>query len=126
LPQPLIIVSYADSSQNHNGYIYQALNFIYTGLSAKRTEWRMKNSNLHSKSICDRFTLKERKTNDNFFLADRPQKHRYVYFHGDKRMKRDLLKKLNYPILDYPKTVNINYEINSDFYNNLKEKIHNV
>lgn len=36
----LILVSYADSAQGHHGYIYQATNWIYTGISAKRTEWR--------------------------------------------------------------------------------------
>ena len=36
LPNKLILVSYADTSQGHNGYIYQATNWIYTGLSAKR------------------------------------------------------------------------------------------
>jgi hypothetical protein len=41
LPKPKIIISYADISQNHIGYIYQATNFIYTGLSAKRKEWQM-------------------------------------------------------------------------------------
>ena len=28
LPKPMIIVSYADKSVGHNGYIYQALNFM--------------------------------------------------------------------------------------------------
>lgn len=38
LPKPSIVVSYADTEQGHIGYIYQACNFIYTGLSAKRTD----------------------------------------------------------------------------------------
>ena len=33
------------TSQNHTGNISKATNFIYTGLSDKRTEWRMKDSN---------------------------------------------------------------------------------
>jgi hypothetical protein len=32
LPKPLVIVSYADTSKNHNGYIYQATTFIIQGL----------------------------------------------------------------------------------------------
>jgi hypothetical protein len=35
LPKPSIVVSFADTAQNHEGIIYQATNFIYTGLSAK-------------------------------------------------------------------------------------------
>jgi hypothetical protein len=31
LPKPKIIISFSDNNMNHNGYIYQATNFIYTG-----------------------------------------------------------------------------------------------
>ena len=31
LPKPKIIVSFSDNNMSHNGYIYQATNFIYTG-----------------------------------------------------------------------------------------------
>ena len=34
LPNNKIIVSFADANMNHNGYIYQATNFIYTGTSS--------------------------------------------------------------------------------------------
>lgn len=33
-----IIVSFADANQNHNGYIYQATNFIYTGVSSNTSK----------------------------------------------------------------------------------------
>lgn len=33
-----IIVSYSDTGMNHNGYIYQACNFIYTGCTKERTD----------------------------------------------------------------------------------------
>lgn len=33
LPEPSIVVSYADTAQGHVGYIYQATNFIYTGMT---------------------------------------------------------------------------------------------
>ena len=110
LPKPSIIVSYADTSQNHTGYIYQATNFIYTGLSDKRTEWRMKNTNKHSKTICEQYTLEERKNNpDKFEVIDRPRKHRYIYFIGNKKDKKTLINKLKYPISKYPKFDNKNY-----------------
>jgi hypothetical protein len=31
-------------------------------------------------------------------------KHRYIYFNSDKRRKKELLKKLKYKILPYPKS----------------------
>jgi hypothetical protein len=34
LPKPKIIVSFSDNNMSHNGYIYQATNFIYTGLTS--------------------------------------------------------------------------------------------
>ena len=41
LPKPSIIVSYADTEHGHVGYVYQATNFIYTGLSANRVDWQV-------------------------------------------------------------------------------------
>lgn len=42
LPSPLALVSFADSGQNHHGYIYQATNWIYTGLSTRFTDVMVK------------------------------------------------------------------------------------
>ena len=38
LPNNKIIVSFADANMNHNGYIYQATNFLYTGVSSNTTK----------------------------------------------------------------------------------------
>lgn len=38
LPSNRIIVSFADANMNHSGYIYQATNFIYTGLSSNTSK----------------------------------------------------------------------------------------
>lgn len=38
IPNNNIIVSFADANMNHNGYIYQATNFIYTGVSSNTTK----------------------------------------------------------------------------------------
>ena len=111
LPKPSIVVSYADTSMNHNGYIYQATNFIYTGLSAKRTEWRIRGSNRHSRTLTAQHTLEEMQNNpDKFYRSDRPQKHRYIYFLGDKKQKKEMLSKLNYEVVPYPKGDNKRYE----------------
>lgn len=37
LPKPKIIVSFSDNNMYHNGYIYQATNFIYTGQTANES-----------------------------------------------------------------------------------------
>ena len=100
-----IVVSYADPTQNHIGVVYQATNWIYTGLSAKRTNWTVEGTNKHCQTIADKYTSEElkQKYGDAFTLVDRPRKHRYVFFNCDKRRKRELIKKLKYPIFPYPK-----------------------
>ena len=104
---PLIIVSYADTSQNHNGYIYQATNWIYTGLSAKRTErYDINNPNKHSKSVTENKNLNY----EDLAIRERPQKHRYIYFTGIKKQNKKWLKELNYKIQQYPKGQNKNYD----------------
>jgi hypothetical protein len=107
----MIVVSYADTSQNHHGYIYQATNWIYTGLSAKRTEWKDKNNiNGHSKTLCEQTTLEERKENDRYVEIERSQKHRYIYFVGSKTRKKKWKIDLNYKIETYPKGDNKRYD----------------
>lgn len=110
LPKPTIVVSYADTSMNHNGYVYQATNFIYTGISKKRSEWRIKGSTKHSKTLCEQVPLNVRLANpDKYEFVNRPQKHRYVYFVANKKDKKILLNSLLYDIEPYPKAKNINY-----------------
>ena len=114
LPKPKIIVSYADTSMKHIGIIYQATNFLYTGLTVARTEWAIKGmEHLHTKNISNGNTLSSLKKQHgtNFYYRDRSQKHRYVYFIGDKRFKKTMIKKLNYKIEQYPKGTSEKYDI---------------
>lgn len=100
-----IIVSFAEIQQGHLGIVYQATNWIYTGLSAKRTNWTVEGIDKHCQTIADKYTSAQLKElyGEKFTLVDRPRKHRYIYFNTNKRRKRELLKKLKYPIQDYPK-----------------------
>lgn len=55
IPKPMIVVSYADTAHNHHGYIYQATNWIYTGLSSPHKEYKIDGlSNIHSRHIFDK------------------------------------------------------------------------
>lgn len=207
LKKPLIIVSFADINQNHNGYIYQATNFFYTGLSTNDTQYQDKNGNefhfrklghykknntLNVPLIKKRIDEKNinkieianflRKFKGNYtanqldkifgykcrashwFRKDKgfsfptiddwnklktilkfdntydyvmqkyelvadikeikktlnlkkiliKKKHRYIYLLANKKDKKNLLKKLNYPILDYPKFQNKNYKTDTN------------
>jgi len=106
----MILVSYADTSKAHNGYIYQATNWLYTGLTIKRREWRERDSNKHSKSISVRYSHQQLVSDDRFHYVERPQNHRYIYLVGNRRFKKMTLKKLNYKQLDYPKGENSRYD----------------
>jgi hypothetical protein len=118
LPKPSVIVSYADTEQGHIGYVYQATNFIYTGLSAKRTDWKIKGmENLHGATIADMSRGKENraafmreKFGDDFFLKDRPRKHRYVFFIGSNKERKEMLKDLQYQVEPYPKGISNRYD----------------
>jgi len=118
LPSPSCIVSFADSSVDHHGYAYQATNWIYTGLSAKRTEWVIKGmEHLHSKSIADkakkgggRWEELKKMYGDRLCKRERPRKHRYIYLIGNKKERRDMLEKLKYRPIDYPKGDNGRYD----------------
>ena len=118
LPTPLVVISYADTSQNHHGYIYQATNFIYTGLSAKRTDWKIKGmEHLHGATISDmsrgkknRSEWMKEKFGDDFYLEDRSRKHRYFKFLGNKHEIKKMKDILPYKIEPYPKGDNVRYD----------------
>lgn len=118
IPKPSVLVSYADTSQNHNGYIYQATNWIYTGLSAGRIDYMIKGmEHLHSASVFDlsrgqenRVDWLREKFGNQFYTKKRPRKHRYFYFVGDKRDKKKMIKELPYEIQPYPKGENKRYD----------------
>ena len=102
LPKPKIVISYADTSQNHIGFVYQATNFDYVGLSAKRTDrvFIDGTKQKHGRHVIstDVENIKKRTV-----LVDRPRKHRYIYFLGNKTEKKQYKRNLKYEIEDYPK-----------------------
>ena len=101
LPNYTFVVSYADTGWGHVGYIYQACNFLYTGLSAKRVDTYSggKHSRCYDKS------------KGETRHQTRNPKHRYVYLVGDKRTKKQMMKELKYKIQDYPKGESKHYDI---------------
>ena len=103
----MILISYADTSKGHHGYIYQATNWVYTGLSAKRTERYDKNNpNKHSKTV----TQNKGVNYQDLDVRDRPQKHRYVYFIGTKAQRKEWDSQLKYKRQTYPKGDNGRYD----------------
>lgn len=95
LPNETYVVSYADTGWTHVGYVYQACNFLYTGMSAKRTD-TYQPSGKHSRNYD--------KNNHSELHQTRNPKHRYVYLVGDKRTKKKMREALRYKVYpEYPK-----------------------
>ena len=98
----LIIVSYADMQMLHNGYIYQATNFMYTGATKARTDKYVEGGK-HSRHYDN--------SKQNGLRKYRSPKHRYVYFTCSRKHKKIFTESLNYPVLPYPKDENKNYTL---------------
>ena len=105
-PKLKLIVSYADTGQNHLGVIYQAGNWIYTGINNKITEMKINGKREHSRSIsakygtCDVMQLREKGLDAE--RVESTSKHRYLMpLTKEMRKQIELLKK------PYPKKENI-------------------
>jgi hypothetical protein len=110
LPKNKIVISFADTEQGHKGTVYQACNFTYHGLSAKRTDWKVKGmEHLHGQTIADEFrgtknraqAMRDKYGND-FYLAPRPRKHRYIYVSGSKGFRKLCANSIKYKQEPYP------------------------
>lgn len=100
LPNYTFVVSYADvEGWHHVGYVYQATNWLYTGMTKSRTD-------KFSSSGHARHYDKDEKRRQK-----RTAKHRYIYLVGNKKEKKIMRKQLNYSVLPYPKGKTEHYNI---------------
>lgn len=98
-----IVVSYSDTAMNHHGYIYQACNFLYTGMSKERTDMYVSGGK-HSRHYIEE--------EQGVYRKIRSSKYRYVYFcTRDKSIKKAWRNALKYPIYPYPKGDNSYYKL---------------
>lgn len=105
-PLDWIVVSYSDTAMNHHGYVYQACNFLYTGTSAPHADKYVPDGSGHNRHA-ESFDVRK-----DEFSVERSIKHRYVYFcTNSKRLKKEWMNSLRYPVLPYPKGDNSNYEL---------------
>ena len=97
------LVSYADPSQGHVGGIYQATNWLYTGLSEVMPLYDLGDGQLrHSRSLSHAFGSHSirhfARNNVQVKLVAQSPKHRYGYFLDPSWSAR-----LRVPVLPYPK-----------------------
>ena len=97
-----LVISFADSSQGHNGGIYQAGNWVYTGRGNPATFYMIKGKLTHPRSIGAKGLIQNingaRQIDPNAKAINVEGKHRYL-MPLDKKMRRQIIK-LSKP---YPK-----------------------
>jgi len=74
---PIILVSYADTAQSHQGIVYKATGWLYTGLSQERKIGDLSLDGVHSR---------HGRTLGNAVRITRSRKHRYVYLFNKQDM----------------------------------------
>ncbi len=115
-----VVVSFADPSQNHVGYIYQATNWLYCGMTDQTggytyffdEKWQHPRSTVAKYGTRKHSEILKIAPGVEFKRIDR--KHRYIYLLGSKKKRKALLKALKYPILPYPKLNSDGRSIKSD------------
>ena len=95
------IVAYALPEVGY-GATYQAANFLYTGLSALRTEYLPDATMLNTRGLP---TAQKTSKGNGMIRRTRPRKPRYVAVLGAPLERNNYLKALRYPILPYPKCI---------------------
>lgn len=101
LPHKMFIVSYADwGGWGHVGYVYQATNWLYTGMTHPRTDI-FAGVGKHSRHYSENDGKRQLRT----------AKYRYVFITGSGKEKKKLLKELKYPTMEYPKNDSRRYDI---------------
>ncbi len=99
---PRIIVSYADTKQGHDGCVYRAMNFYYSGWTDMERKTPRFDYEVPGKHSRDAFR------SGNFTRVRRQPKHKYWTVTGDKRARRLLEKSAGWPKLKWPLTVDPN------------------
>ena len=102
LPGIKLIISFADPEQGHIGGIYQAGNWVYTGVSGATMMWHIDGEVMHKRSVGARYntTIPEevKKIAPSTKIVWAEGKYRYL-MPLDKKMRRQIVK-LSKP---YPK-----------------------
>ena len=107
-----VLISYADPDRLHLGGIYKATNWLYQGAGlnlmpnhsvslVKPYEW------IHSRTVSATWgshNVEKLKAGigHTFWRRKEPEKHRYIYFIGNKKENKKYMKNLKYESKPYP------------------------
>lgn len=112
LPKPMAIISYADPNNGHHGYIYQATNWIYTGLSSAEYVFEKNGKLWHKKGLYNKYGQNgiEFLASKGYSAKKQEGKHRYYYFMGTKKQIKLMKREIKHLIKPYPKGDNERYD----------------
>ena len=109
-----VLISYADPEQNHAGGIYQATNWLYQGCGdiqmAPTFSLKLEDDGewIHSRTVYSLYGSSnvehlKKQIGHTFWLKKEAEKHRYLYFLGNKKENKLFMNTLKHPLLPYPK-----------------------
>ena len=90
-PNIRLIVSFADTSQNHHGGIYQATNWIYDGLTNSADEYIYNGKRWHGRAFRKSYGSHLNYINNGLKIVKGARKHRYL-MPLDKEMRKQIIK----------------------------------
>jgi len=104
-----VVVAYADPEAGEIGYIYQASNFYYWGLTnpGGSKKYKINGEIMHSRKVHRLFGTRKaevlKKIDKNYSAIATFPKHRYIYFTCNSYTKKLLMEKIKNLIKPYPK-----------------------
>lgn len=102
-PQYWAVLSFADSTEGHDGTVYQAANADYTGTTDERVFYRDDSGRLRPPRINGERISREEAERRGWEVEQREVKHRYVFWLPDSGMSKGELRELsNYEFKEYP------------------------
>lgn len=102
-----VLVSFADTSQGHLGVVYQATNWLYTGLSSAHKDWELiGHEGRHTRHTWDEWGGIEGAKiaiPEQMRQVERPRKHRYIFLNAKGARRKWLQSQMKYEVIPYPK-----------------------
>lgn len=100
--RPAIVVSYADTSVGHQGYVYRATGFDYAGWTDMERKTARYDYVVPGKHSRDAF--RDGQKQDGVMRVQRKPKVKYWTISGDRRARRDLRRLCAWPSLNWRDT----------------------
>jgi len=87
------VISFADSTEGHVGKVYQASNFIYTGMTEKKKFYRKPNGELKAPRISSENISEKEAIERGWKVEKRESKYKYIFLLENNGLTKTELKK---------------------------------